>query len=95
MTNYTMPGQLIASLLDQRGWSQRTLAVVLEKDESTINKIISGKGAVTTDTAIALEDVFGVAAEKFLELQRKYDLAVARISARPDRGRATRATLIR
>lgn len=52
MTNYTMPGQLIASLLDQRGWSQRTLAVVLEKDESTINKIISGKGAVTTDTAI-------------------------------------------
>lgn len=93
MPNYTTPGQLIAHLLEERGWSQRTLAVVLEKDESTINKIIAGKGAVTTDTAIALEDIFGVPAEKFLELQRKYDLAVARISARPDRGRATRAAL--
>jgi HTH-type transcriptional regulator/antitoxin HigA len=93
MTEYSMPGQLIAKLLEARGWSQRTLAVVLEKDESTINKIIAGKGAVTTDTAIALEDIFGVPAEQFLDLQRKYDLAVARISARPDRGRATRAAL--
>jgi HTH-type transcriptional regulator/antitoxin HigA len=93
MIEYSMPGQLIAKLLETRGWSQRTLAVVLEKDESTINKIIAGKGAVTTDTAIALEDIFGVPAEQFLDLQRKYDLAVARISARPDRGRATRAAL--
>lgn len=93
MTNHTMPGQLIADLLKERGWSQRTLAVVLEKDETTINKIVSGKGAVTTETALALEDVFGVSADRFLELQRSYDLAIARISSRPDPGRATRATL--
>lgn len=93
MTDHSTPGQLIAELLEQRGWSQRTLAVVLEKDESTINKIIAGKGSVTTDTALALEDVFGVSADRFLELQRKYDLAVARISTKPDRARATRATL--
>ena len=93
MTDYAMPGQLIASLLDERGWSQRTLAIVLEKDESTINKIIAGKGSVTTETALALEDLFDVPAERFLELQRTYDLAVARIAARPDRGRATRAAL--
>ncbi len=93
MTEYNTPGQLIADLLEERGWSQRTLAVVLEKDESTINKIVAGKGKVTTETALALEDVFGVEAEKFLRLQRKYDLAVARISSKPDRGRATRAAL--
>ena len=93
MTDHATPGQLIAELLDARGWTQRTLAVVLEKDESTINKIIAGKGSVTTDTALALEDVFGVDAERFLELQRKYDLAVARIATKPDRGRATRAAL--
>lgn len=93
MSEHSNPGQLIAELLEQRGWSQRTLALVLEKDESTVNKIVAGKGAVTTETALALEDVFGVAAERFLELQRKYDLAVARISNRPDRGRATRAAL--
>lgn len=93
MQNYAMPGQYIEDLLKERGWSQRTLALVLEKDDSTINKIVSGKGAVTTETALALEDVFGVPAEHFLELQRKYDLAVARIASRPDRGRATRAAL--
>ncbi len=93
MTDYSMPGQLIGDLLAERGWTQRTLAVVLEKDETTINKIVAGKGSVTTDTALALEDIFEVPAERFLELQRQYDLAVARISARPDRGRATRATL--
>ena len=93
MTEYATPGQLILELLDARGWSQRTLALVLQKDESTVNKIVAGKGTVTTETALALEDVFGVNAEKFLELQRKYDLAVARITSKPDRGRAARATL--
>lgn len=93
MMDYAMPGQLISALLEERGWSQRTLAIVLEKDESTINKIIAGKGTVTTETALALEDVFGVDAAEFLRLQRKYDLAVARIGNMPDRGRATRAAL--
>ena len=93
MATHTTPGQLISELLEERGWTQRTLAVVLEKDESTVNKIVAGKGVVTTETALALEDVFGVEAERFLELQRKYDLAVARISNKPDRARATRAAL--
>jgi HTH-type transcriptional regulator / antitoxin HigA len=93
MTEYAMPGQLILELLDARGWTQRTLAVVLQKDESTVAKMISGKGTVTTETALALEDIFSVSADKFLELQRKYDLAVARISIKPDIGRANRAAL--
>ena len=93
MTVQETPGQLISELLEARGWTKRALAMVLGKDETTINKIIAGRGSVTTETALALEDVFGVAAEKFLELQRKYDLAVARISARPDKERAIRAVL--
>lgn len=93
MNSHSTPGQLIADLLKQRGWTQRTLAVVLEKDESTVNKIVAGKGSVTTETALALEDVFGVDAGRFLELQRDYDLAIARLSSRPDKSRATRAAL--
>lgn len=93
MQDFNRPGQLIEELLKQRGWTQRTLALVLEKDESTINKWVSGKGSITTDSALALEDVFGVEADHFLALQRKYDLAVARISAKPDKSRATRAAL--
>ncbi|TCS29652.1 HTH-type transcriptional regulator/antitoxin HigA [Acetobacter aceti NBRC 14818] len=91
--DHATPGQLIVELLDERGWTKRALAIVLEKDESTINKIIAGKGTVTPETALALEDIFGIDADRFLELQRKYDLAVARISAKPDRTRATRAAL--
>ena len=93
MTDYNTPGQLIADLLKEREWTKRTLATILGKDESTINKIISGKSAVTTEVALALEDIFGMPAEKFLELQRSYDLAIARLSSRPDPGRATRAQL--
>lgn len=93
MKDYKTPGQLISDLLDKRGWTKRALAVVLEKDESTINKIVSGKGAVTTETALALEDLFGTPAETFLDLQKKYDLAVARIVTKPDLGRATRAAI--
>ena len=93
MQEHTKPGELIEELLNGRGWTKRSLAIVLEKGESTVSKIISGKSTVTTEVALALEDVFGVDAERFLELQRKYDLAVARISAKPDRNRATRAAL--
>lgn len=93
MTEYATPGQLIAALLEERGWTKRALAIVLEKDESTVSKMIAGKGVVTPETALALEDVFGVDADRFLELQRKYDLAIARLATKPDRARATRAAL--
>jgi len=91
MKQYNTPGQLISELLDRNGWSQRTLAIVIGKSESTINKIISGKGAVTTELALALEDVFGENANTFLELQNSYDLQIARITNKPDPTRATRA----
>lgn len=93
MTDYKTPGQLIEFLLENRGWNQRTLSTVLEKGESTINKIISGKQPVDVKTALLLEEVFGVPADRFLALQRDYDLAVARLSAIPDPVRAQRAHL--
>lgn len=90
---YRTPGQLVQALLEQRGWSQRVLAVVIDIDESTINKIISGKRSLDAETALLLGDVFGEKPERFLDLQSKYDLAQARIVNRPDPNRATRALL--
>ncbi|TJU76220.1 MAG: addiction module antidote protein, HigA family [Mesorhizobium sp.] len=90
---YKTPGQLIEALLNERGWSQRSLAVILDKGETTINKLISGQSRVSAEMAIALEEVFGVKAERFLELQHQYDLAKARIEARPDPARANRAKI--
>lgn len=93
MTKFKTPGQLITSLLTERDWSQRLLASVLDISESTTNKLILGNQAVTAEIAICLEEVFNVPAEEFLTLQKDYDLARARLVARPDEGRVTRAKL--
>ncbi|MFV1919161.1 HigA family addiction module antitoxin [Sphingomonas sp. MJ1 (PH-R8)] len=90
---YRTPGQLIEHLLETRGWSKRALAVILEQGEASISKLISGQNKITAKTAIALEDVFGVEASRFLELQQQYDLAKARIEERPSSNRANRARI--
>jgi HTH-type transcriptional regulator/antitoxin HigA len=87
------PGQLIKQLLAERAWSQRVLAIILRVDETVINRITSDKRAVDADMALALADVFSVEAERFLDLQKTYDLAKAKIASRPDPGRASRARL--
>lgn len=90
---FKTPGQLIQALLDERGWTKRVLAIVLQMDESGINRLVSDKRPLTAETALLLEDVFSVPAERFLELQKSYDLAKARITAQPDPARNTRAHL--
>jgi HTH-type transcriptional regulator/antitoxin HigA len=92
-TDYRTPGQYLAALLEDRGLSQRLLAVVLGLNETGINRLVADKRPLTADLALSLEEVFGVPAENFLELQKSYDLAKARISVQPDQGRATRAKL--
>lgn len=93
--DYKTPGQLINSLLENRGWNQRLLSGVLDLGESTTNKLISGKQAITAEIALLLEEVFSVPAETFLTLQKDYDLARARLVSRPDPRRATRAELFK
>ena len=92
-TEYRTPGQFLELLLSQRGWTKRTLATVLLMDESSISKTVADKQPISADLALKLEGVFNVPAEKFLEVQRNYDLAIARLAARPDPGRKTRAHL--
>ncbi len=93
ISDYKTPGQLIEFLLAERGWTQRLLAVILGVDETGINKIIAGKKPVDAEMSILLSEVLEIPPEKFLDLQINYDLAKARIVARPDPGRATRAHL--
>jgi HTH-type transcriptional regulator / antitoxin HigA len=87
------PGQLIQALLAERGWTQRVLALVIGADETGINHIIAGKRPVKAELALVLAEVFEVPAERFLDLQNAYDLAQARLVARPDPRRATRARI--
>lgn len=69
------------------------LAIVLGMDVAIINRIVSGKTTVDAERALALGEVLGVPAERFLSLQSAYDLARARIVTRPDPGREMRAYL--
>lgn len=91
--DFKTPGQLIESLLASNGWSKRVLAVVLGMDETAVNRIAADKRPITAEIALALEEVFNIPATRFQELQASYDLAKARITARPDPARATRAHL--
>jgi HTH-type transcriptional regulator / antitoxin HigA len=92
-TEYKTPGQLIQALLEFRGWRQRVLAIVLDIDESGLNKIVAGRRPIDADLALKLSQVFDVPAEQFLHLQKDYDLAMARLISNPDPGLSTRASL--
>jgi HTH-type transcriptional regulator/antitoxin HigA len=91
--NHRTPGQLIQELLESRQWSQRTLAIVLGVSETMISKIIGGSQSLSAELALGLSELFGVPAEHLLHLQKQYELAQARIVARPDPERRNRAIL--
>lgn len=92
-SDYRTPGHLIEALLAQNDWDRQVLAVLLGIERSGVSKLLSGTKRVDAEIALALAEVFGVPPERFLELQQTYDLAEARIVARPDEARANRAVL--
>lgn len=93
MSDARTPGQLIAELLRERGWTNRVLAAVLDISESIVSKMVSDKRPVDAAMAILLEEVFEVSAQNFVDLQSRYDLAKARIEIAPDPKRARRASI--
>jgi HTH-type transcriptional regulator / antitoxin HigA len=90
---FRTPGQLVLSLMAQRGWNKRTLAIILGVSDATVTRITGDKQAVDARLSIVLEELFGVPADQFLSLQKELDLAQARIVTQPDPMRATRAML--
>lgn len=90
---FRSPGQLIHSLLEEKGWNGRVLSGILKIDESGVNRLLQDKKSVNAELAIVLEDIFGICAENFLTLQMNYDLAKARIKDIPDPERQSRAKL--
>lgn len=93
MTDPRTPGQLIAELLSERGWSNRVLAMVLGVNDPVVSKMVGDKRPVDAAMALSLEEVFGVPAERFVALQSQYDLAKARLEYRPDPKRSIRASI--
>lgn len=87
------PGQYLRALLEDRGWSQRLLGIVLDVDETGVNKMVCDRRPITAETAVILGEVFDVDADEFLRRQKDFDLAKARFKVQPDPAREHRARL--
>jgi addiction module HigA family antidote len=72
------PGKLLLEeLLEPLGITQYRLAKAINVSPRRINEIVHGKRAITADTSIRLGRFFGQSPNFWLNLQSKYDIAVA------------------
>ena len=72
------PGETLGEILEARGMSQAELADRTGRPKKTINEIIRGKTAITPETAIQFERVFGIAASFWIAREQNYREALAR-----------------
>lgn len=73
------PGKTLAAKLEELKMSPKEFAIRIGTPEKTINKILSGDSAITTDMAVLFEDVLSIPAHFWLIRQNNYDEAVARL----------------
>ncbi len=78
------PGEHLAEILSELNVSQYRLAKTIGVSPRRINEIVQGKRAITADTALRIGKALGMTAESWLNLQRIYDLDIARQSTDTD-----------
>jgi HTH-type transcriptional regulator / antitoxin HigA len=72
------PGETLAETLETLGMTQAELAERMGRPLKTINEIVAGKAAITSDTALQLEKVLGVPASFWTNHERIYRDTLAR-----------------
>ncbi len=72
------PGETILEVLEERGIKQIELAERMGRPPKVINEIIKGKSAITADTSIQLEQVLGIPAKFWNNLESNYRDLLAR-----------------
>lgn len=78
--NYAVPpGETLRETLEFLGMTQAELAERTGRPKKTINEIISGKAAMTAETALQFERVLGVPASFWNNLERNYQETLARL----------------
>jgi addiction module HigA family antidote len=75
------PGAVLQEILDEAGLSANALALALRVPANRISAIIKGQRGITANTALRLARYFSTSAQMWLNLQAKYDLAVAEDAA--------------
>ena len=74
------PGEHLAEFLDELEITQYRLAKTILVPPRRINEIVHGRRSITADTALRIGRALGTTPEFWLNLQRRYDLDVARDS---------------
>ncbi|MGD0695922.1 MAG: HigA family addiction module antitoxin [Terriglobia bacterium] len=72
------PGEILADELKEIGISAAQLARTLDVPANRISQIIAGKRAVSADTALRLARYFGTSPDLWMNLQKTYELDLAR-----------------
>jgi HTH-type transcriptional regulator/antitoxin HigA len=72
------PGETLAETLESFSMTQAELAERMGRPVKTINEIVAGKAAITSDTALQLEKVLGVPASFWTNHERIYRDTLAR-----------------
>jgi addiction module HigA family antidote len=71
------PGRILRRELAARAMSANRLALALRVPSGRITSILNGKRAIGADTALRLARHLGTSARFWMNLQTRYDLAVA------------------
>ena len=71
------PGRILKREIDARGLSANKLALALRVPSGRITQIVNGKRGISAETALRLSRYFGNRARFWMNLQTRYDLAIA------------------
>ncbi len=74
------PGEHLAEILEELGISQYRLAKAIGVPPIRISEIVRRRRSITADTALRIGRALRMTPEFWLNLQRMYDLEVARAS---------------
>ncbi len=72
------PGEILADELAELNKTPTELARELHVPANRITQLVAGKRAMTADTALRLEKWMGVSAAFWMNLQKRYELDIAR-----------------
>lgn len=78
------PGETLLEEIEARGWTQADFAEITGRPVQAINEIVTGKKAITPQTAITFGKALGTSAEYWLNLESLYRLTLAQHSQTGD-----------
>lgn len=77
--NVSPPGDTLLDILEEQNMSQAELARRMGRPTKTINEIIRGKAAITSETALQLERVLSIPADFWASREQNYRQYLARV----------------